>query len=191
MACLQLFSSPPFIRNENNYFERVSVVTPWFITFYCSLLFYFYILIFVINNLEGTIHEIGETNNDKLLSVNKLREKYIEYAWDHFIKTPHLAVENLETKWKIQITTRVIKEWRQKSRTRPRIISIRLLDEMIKTAKLIRTESDFKETRDIENVSEFENRCMIEGKMYKIRIIVKKHMDRYFAYYFGAVEQPK
>jgi hypothetical protein len=142
------------------------------------------------NDLEGVIPAIWETEEDKLLSVNKLREKYIEYARKHFIKTPHLAVENLETKWKIQITTQVIKEWRQKSRTRPRIISIRLLDEMIRTAVFIKTESDYKETRDIESVNEFENRCMIEGKLYKIRIIIKKQTSRYFAYYFGAAEQP-
>ena len=151
----------------------------------------FRILVFVENGLEGVIPEIWEADDDKLLSVNKLREKYIKYARSHFIKKPHLAPENLETKWKIQITTQVIKEWRQKSRTRPRIISIRLLDKMIRTAKLKKTESDYKETRDIESVSEFENRCMIEGKPYKIRIIVKKQPDRYFAYYFSAVEQPK
>jgi hypothetical protein len=143
------------------------------------------------NDLEGVIPEIWETDDEKLLSVNKLREKFIEYARAHFIKTPHMAVENLETKWKIQITTQVIKEWRQKSRTRPRIISIRLLDEMIRTAVLKKTGNDYKETRDIESVSEFENRCMIEGKLYKIRIIVKKQTDRYFAYYFGAVDQTK
>jgi hypothetical protein len=62
---------------------------------------------------------------------------------------------------------------------------------MIRTAKLIKTGGDSKGTRDIESVSEFENRCMIEGKSYKIRIIVKKQPDRYFAYYFGAVEQAK
>jgi hypothetical protein len=141
------------------------------------------------NDLKEVIPEIWEMDDDKLLSVNKLREKYIEYARTHFIKTPHLAIENFETKWKIQITTHVIKEWRQKSRTRPRIISIRLLDKMIRTAVLTKTESDYKKTRDIESVSEFENRCIIEGNLYKIRIIVKKQPDRYFAYYFGAVEQ--
>jgi hypothetical protein len=78
--------------------------------------------------------EIWETADDKLLSVNKLKEKNVEYARTHFIKTPHLVIENQETKWKIEITSQVIKEWRHKSRTRPRIMAIRLLDVMIKTA---------------------------------------------------------
>ena len=68
-------------------------------------------------------------------------------------------------------------------------MAIRLLDVMIKTAVLVKTESDNKQTPDIESVSEFENWCMIEGKLYKIRIIVKKQPDRYFVYYFGAVGQ--
>lgn len=135
------------------------------------------------------IPEIWETEDDRLLSVNKLREKCIEYARSHFIKTPHVIVENEDTKWKIEITTQVIKEWRQKSRTRPRIMAIRLLDDMVKTAVLVKTEEDNKQTRDIESVSEFENWCRIEGKLYKIRIVVKKQPERYFAYYFGAIAQ--
>ena len=135
------------------------------------------------------ILEIWETNNDKMLSTNRMREKYIEYARSHFIKNPHLVVKNQNTNWNIEITTQVIKEWRKKSRTRPRLLAIQLLDEMLKTAVLVRTESDNKKTRGIESVSEFENWCMIEGKLNKIRIIIKKQSNRYFAYYYGAVEQ--
>ena len=60
---------------------------------------------------------------------------------------------------------------------------------MLKSAVLVKTNSDNKQTQDIESVSEFENRCMIEGKPYKIRIVVKKQPDRYFVYYYGAVRQ--
>jgi hypothetical protein len=155
-----------------------------------TMLSCFCIIAFVgINPGEMAIPEIWESEDDRFLSVNKLREKCIEYARYHFIKTPHLAVENQNTKWEIEITTQVIKEWRQKSRTRPRIIAIRLLDEMIKTAVLVKTEKDNQQSRGIESVSEFENWCMIEGKLYKIRIVVKKQPDRYFVYYFGAVGQ--
>jgi hypothetical protein len=137
---------------------------------------------------ETQMSEIWETEDDRLLSVNKLKEKCIEYARSRFIKTPRFIVENQNTEWKIEITTQVIKEWKQKSRTRPRIMAIRLLDDMIKTAVLVKTEKDNKQTRDIESVSEFENWCRIEGKLYKIRIVVKQQPERYFAYYFGAVE---
>jgi hypothetical protein len=103
------------------------------------------------------IPEICASDEDKNLPFNKFREKYIEYVKSHFIKTPHLMIENENTKWKIEISTQVFKEWRQKSRTRPRFMAVKLFEEMLKTAVLVKTEKDNKNTRGIENVSEFEN----------------------------------
>ena len=117
----------------------------------------------------------------------KLKEKYVKYVQSHFIRQPHLSIKNKATKWEIEVTSQVLKEWRQKSRTRPRIIAIQLLDTMIKNAMLVKTTTDMKNTPGIESVSEFENRCIIEGDLYKIRIVVKKQSDRRFIYYFGAV----
>jgi len=138
---------------------------------------------------ETPITEIWETKDDKKLEVKQLKEKYTKYAYRHFIKETPLVLLNQNTHWKIEVTTRVIREWWRKSRTRPRIIAIQLLDNMIETAILIKTGEDVKHTPGIESVSEFENWCLIEGKLYKVRIVVKKQPDRYFAYYFGAVEQ--
>jgi len=68
-------------------------------------------------------------------------------------------------------------------------ISVSQIPEIWETAALVKTGNDNKQTPYIDSVSEFENWCMIEGKLYKIRIIVKKQPDRYFVYYFGAVRQ--
>jgi len=132
--------------------------------------------------------EIWETEEDKSLSIKELKEKYTKYARNYFIKNPSLIVTNRVTKWKIEITTRVVKEWWKKSRTRPRIISIQLLDRMIETADLVQTEKDRHNTPGIETVSEFENHCIINGDLYKIRIAVKQQVNRRFAYYYGAVK---
>ena len=132
---------------------------------------------------------ICETNDDKKLEIKQLKKKYTKYAYQHFIKETPLVLLNQNTQWKIEVTTRVIKEWWRKSRTRPRIIAIQLLVIMIETAMLIKTGKDTKQTPGIESVSEFENWCMIEGNLYKIRIVVKKQPDRYFVYYFGAIKQ--
>jgi len=134
------------------------------------------------------IPEIWETANDKVLSIKRLKEKYTEYARFHFIKNPPMVVINNNTKWEIEITTRVVKEWWRKSRTRPRIISIQVLDRMIETADLVQTEKDRYDTPGIETVSEFINLCMIEGEPYKIRIMVKQQANRRFVYYYGAVK---
>jgi len=144
------------------------------------------------NKLRDTsIPEIWETEDDKKLEIKQLKEEYTKYAYRHFIRETPLVLLNQNTQWKIEVTTRVIKEWWRKSRTRPRIIAIKLLDIMIETATLIKTGEDTKSTPGIESVSEFENWCMIEGKSYKVRIVVKKQPDRYFAYYFGAIGQDK
>jgi len=138
---------------------------------------------------DTQIPEIWETDDDKKLEIKQLKKKYTKYAYRHFIKETPLVLLNQNTQWKIEVTTRVIREWWRKSRTRPRIIAIQLLVIMIETAIMIKTGKDTKHTPGIESVSEFENWCMIEGNLYKIRIVVKKQPDRYFVYYFGAVRQ--
>jgi hypothetical protein len=137
------------------------------------------------------IPEIGETAEDKTLAIKDLKEKYTKYARSHFLNDPPLVIKNQTTKWEIEITTRVIKEWWRKSLTRPRIISIQVLDRMIETADLMQTGADRYNTPGIETVSEFENRCTIEGELYKIRITVKQQANRHFAYYYGAVKLQK
>jgi hypothetical protein len=134
------------------------------------------------------IPAICETASDKILTIKELKEKYTKYAHTHFIRVPPLVIINKAVNWKIEITTRVIKEWWRKSRTRPRIISIQVLDTMIETAELVQTGTDRYNTPGIEAVSEFENCCMIEGELYKIRITVKHHAYRRFIYYYGAVK---
>jgi len=131
-------------------------------------------------------NEIWETEDDKSLDIKQLKDKYTKYAYFHFIKQPPLVIKNQNTQWKIEITTRVIKEWWKKSRTRPRIIAIQLLDKMIKTGILVKTGKDIKNTSNIESVSEFENFCTINEQLYKIHIVVKKQPNRHFAYYYGA-----
>ena len=137
---------------------------------------------------EVQIPEIWETEEDKKLEIKQLKSKYTRYAYQNFIKETPLVLLNQDTKWKIEVTTRVVKEWWKKSRTRPRIIVIQILDIMIETATLVATEKDTKNTPGIESVSEFENYCKIDGKDYHIRIIVKKQANRYFAYYYGATK---
>jgi hypothetical protein len=92
-----------------------------------------------------------------------------------------------------ELSNRVIAEWRIKSRTRERIMSIQLLDAMIGGAKFLKTVEDSKKTNGIESVSYFENFCKINGKLFRISIAVKKQksLNRRFAYYYSATECEK
>jgi hypothetical protein len=148
-------------------------------------------LIFVENTLqEARIPEIWETEEDKEISVADLKKKYIAFAHSRFVHIPPIAVVNKITDWRIELSNRVISEWRIKSRTRECILAIQLLDTMIEGAKFLKTEKDNKNTPGIENVSYFENQCKINGKPFRINITVKKQKspDRRFAYYYSATE---
>jgi len=139
---------------------------------------------------EGQTPEIWETNEEKQLTIAALKKKYLIIAKNQFIRNPPMTVLNKDTNWPITLSNRVISEWRIKSRTRERILSIQLLNTMIEEAKFIKTIEDTKNTKGIESVSYFENTCRINGKPFKINITVKKQkiLDRWFVYYYSATE---
>jgi len=134
------------------------------------------------------IPEIWETEEEKKLSVIALKKKYIAYARSRFITNPPKAVFNNDTGWLIELSNSVINEWWGKSRTRERILAMKLLDVMLEGAQFTETVMDNKNTPGIENVSYFTNSCRINGKLFMINITVKKILDknRRFAYYYAA-----
>jgi hypothetical protein len=136
------------------------------------------------------IPEIWESEEDKKLSAKNLKHKYFVFARNRFICNPPVVVLNKETNWTIELSRRVISEWRIKSRTRERILSIQLLHTMIENAKFLETVKDTKNTHGIDSVSYLENRCCINGNLFKINITVKKQKshNRIFAYYYSATE---
>jgi hypothetical protein len=138
---------------------------------------------------EAQVPEIWETEEEKELTSSELKKKYIAIARSRFIRNPPVTVLNKDTNWLIALSVRVVSEWRIKSRTRERILSIQLLDTMVEGAKFIKTVEDTKNT-EIESVSYFENLCKINGRPFKINITVKKQkvLDRRFAYYYSATE---
>ena len=142
------------------------------------------------NFISSLVSEIWETEEEKRLITSDLKHKYIIYARSQFIRNPPIIILNKDKNWHIELSRKVISEWRIKSRTRERILSIKLLDTMIENAKYKQTVEDIKKTNGIESVSYFENKCIINGKMYKINITVKKHkkLERIYAYYYSATE---
>jgi hypothetical protein len=148
-------------------------------------------LIVVENRLqEAQVSEIWETGEEKALAIGDLKKKYLYLAHERFVHTPPVVVLNKDKNWSIELSGRVIAEWRIKSRTRERIIAIQVLDTMIEGAKFLKTVGDAKNTRGIESVSYFENYCKINGKLFRINITVKQQriVDRKFVYYYSASE---
>jgi hypothetical protein len=136
------------------------------------------------------ISEIWETAEDKKLSDGDLKHKYVIFARNRFIRNPPIVVLNKDKNWPIELSRRVISEWRIKSRTRERILSIQLLDTMIEGAQFLKTVKDTKNSPGIDSVSYFENKCSINGHLFKINITVNKQktINRMFVYYYSATE---
>ena len=137
---------------------------------------------------EANIPEIRETGEEKKLSAGDLKKKYLAIAQSRFIGNPPVVVINGETNRHIELSWRVISEWRAKSRTRERLLSVQLLDRMIEGASFLKTTEDSKGTAGIGSVSYFENHCLINGKRFRINITTKKQKfnGREFAYYYSA-----
>jgi hypothetical protein len=134
------------------------------------------------NNWEGATPEIGETEEDKKLSIDGLRRFYKDFALKNFRHVPYI---NKSTGWKIRVSAQGIGEIR-KFRKREHIILVRILDTMLENAVFIDTVPDEKNTPGIENISYFNYRCKISGKPYTVRLILKKALDddvRFFYYY--------
>jgi hypothetical protein len=134
------------------------------------------------NDWEGAIPEIGETEEEKKLSIDGLRRFYKDFALKNFRHIPYI---NRNTGWKIRVSARGIGEIR-KFRRREHIILVRILDTMLENAVFFNTVPDEKNTPGIENVSYFDCRCKINGKPYAVRLTLKKALgdDIRFFYYF-------
>jgi hypothetical protein len=141
-------------------------------------------LVFVENQLqEGQIPEIYESEEDKSLATNVLKQEIKKHI-GHFFR-PNIYI-NKNTGYKIAVTSRLVNEWYKKIRRRELALAILLLDDMLVNSILIRTVPDNKKTPSIESVSYFKYQCKINGNPYNIGITVKKHeTEGHFAYYYG------
>ena len=129
--------------------------------------------------------EILETEEEKSLSIDGLRRFYKEYALNNF-RGQHYV--NKDTGWKIRVSAQGIGEIR-KFRKRGHIILVRILDVMLENSTLCATVPDNKKTAGIENVSYFDYKCKVNGKITFVRITVKKTLsdDVRFFYYFKII----
>jgi hypothetical protein len=139
------------------------------------------------------VFEISETESDALLTDwHTLKDVYLAWAQERYLnKNPPVVVKNIEKDWDIEITGRVISEWKWKTRTRHGIIAIKLLEQMCETAAYSHDEIDTKNS-SMEVVHIFKNLCKVNGKDCAVTIKVKKHRgkDRRFAYYYVVSEIP-
>lgn len=127
--------------------------------------------------------EIWETEEDKKLSIGKLKYRYLQYAKENFQGKVFI---NKSTGKQIRVSNDGIMEWRQKARTREHIISIKLLNVFLETAIFKDTLPDYKGRPEIESDSRYTCECMVNGKRSQAVITTRKPVTgidklRYYA----------
>jgi hypothetical protein len=119
----------------------------------------------------STIPEIWETDEDKALSIGKLKYQYLQIAKQDF---QGKVFVNKNTGKIIRVSADGIMEWWRKSRKREHIISIQLLDFFLENALFLVEAPDYQERKKIESASLFESECEVNGKHFKVILTTRK-----------------
>ena len=120
------------------------------------------------------IPEIWETEEDKILSIGKLKYRYLQTAKQNFQGKVFI---NKNTKNPIRVSKDGIMEWWRKSKRREHIISVQLLDFFLENAVFVEESPDYKNRPEIESASQFESVCKVNGIFFKVIITIRKGVD--------------
>jgi hypothetical protein len=129
------------------------------------------------------IPEIWRTEEEKSLSIGKLKYNYLQIAR---LKLQGKVFTNKNTKKPIKVSKDGLMEWWRKSRKREHIVSVLLLDFFLENAIFTGTYPDYLDRKKIISASQFESICKINGKLYSVFITTRKALYdidklRYFA----------
>jgi hypothetical protein len=120
---------------------------------------------------ETSIPEIGETEEEKGLSIGQLKYCYQQIVRRRFQGKVFI---NKDTGRPIRVSKDGIMEWWRKSRRREHIISVQLLDFFLENGILIEENPDYLGRKKIVSASQFESNCKINGKLYRAIITTRK-----------------
>ena len=115
--------------------------------------------------------EIWETEEEKALSIGKLKHYYLQITKKNY---QGKVIINKNTMKPIRISKDGIMEWWRKSRKREHIISVQLLGFFLENAIFTDESPDYKNRPEIECATKFESACKINDKLFKVIITVRK-----------------
>jgi len=132
------------------------------------------------------VMEIWETEEDKKLSTFDLKTKYKKYLQANFQGRQFL---NRDIGISISISSDGIRQWVTKSRTREKIILVKVLDFLLENGKyegqLI---PDRKERAEIEHFIHLHHPIMINGVKYNVILKVIKPVNQPYKFYYCSLE---
>jgi hypothetical protein len=140
------------------------------------------------NDAQETHNTVAETETEKGLSNHELKKDCFNYARDNFQGKKYL---NSDTGREILVSRDGLDEWYSKTKSREQALSIKILDDLLTSSKLSKSETDRKGRDDIQSMDRFSRNCVVNGKPYEARITVrttKEHGDKYYHHYLADIE---
>jgi hypothetical protein len=131
---------------------------------------------------------IDETNTEKDLSDHELKKECFGYARQHFQGKKYL---NVATGRIILVSRDGLDEWYNKTKSREQALSIKILDDLLESSNLAKSDVDRKGREDIQGVDYFSRYCVVNGKPYEARITVrttKEQGTKYYHHYLADIK---
>jgi hypothetical protein len=126
---------------------------------------------------------IIETDAERALSFDALRQECLRYAQRHF---QGKTFTNRAAGRAIHVSRQGIGEWKMKSKTREQVLSIKILDQLLEDAAFDHDAPDEKGRLNVDSFAYFKRPCVINGTPFQVIITVKRtkaHGDKYYHHY--------
>jgi hypothetical protein len=140
------------------------------------------------NKVAGERVTLTESDMEKQLSNAELKKECFEYARKNFQGN---KLTNRETGREIIISKDGLGEWKSKSKSREQILSIKILDKLLENSTFDHDVPDKYGRKNIENISYFKGKCVINGTEYSAVITIrriKNYGDKYYHHYLEDIK---
>jgi hypothetical protein len=138
--------------------------------------------------MRETHNTVTETDAEKGLTDHELKKECFNYAREHFQGKKY---PNADTGREILVSRDGLDEWYSKTKSREQSLSIRILDDLLTSSKMLRPDTDRKGRNDIQSMDHFSRNCIINGRPYEARITIRttrEHGDKYYHHYLANIE---
>jgi hypothetical protein len=124
---------------------------------------------------------IGETEDEKVLSVKELKDVCFTWALQHLRGKYFL---NKSINKAIMVSRDGLGEWKTVTKSRDQAISIKTLGELLENATLWKEELPKNQDPNIEKVIYFRQDCKANNNMYTVIITVKVYVSQNYHKYY-------
>jgi hypothetical protein len=131
---------------------------------------------------------IVETDHEKGLSIHDLKKECFDYARTQF---QGKKFTNKATGREIIVSKDGLGEWKAKTKSRAQTLSVKILDKLLENGLFDHDAEDTQRRKNIEKISYFNSKCMINNTEYNAIITIRKiknYGDKYYHHYLEDIK---